>query len=135
MAQYIYLDGTFVHPNYFKQLLIVLIYDKATQKRYPMMYILLNSKFLQAYLIALNSLKNIITKYGSVKLNLNSITVDYEEGLITAIDTIFPHVKIIRCYFHYMHNIEKNARKVMKQLYLLLKVYQKYHIFIIKIKI
>ena len=42
---------------------------------------------------------------------MKSTTIDFEEGLITAIDTIFPHVKIIRCYFHYMHNLEKNARK------------------------
>ena len=112
MAQHIYLDGTFVHPNNFIQMLVILIYDEATQSRYPAAYILLNSKFLQAYLISLNSLKTIITKYGSVKLNLKSITVDFEEGLITAIDIIFPHVKIIGCFFHYMHNLEKYARKL-----------------------
>ena len=45
MAQHIYLDGTFVHPNNFIQMLVILIYDEATQSRYPAAYILLNSKF------------------------------------------------------------------------------------------
>ena len=109
LTHHIYLDRTFIHPNNFKQLLVVLIYDEGTKSRYPAAYILLNSKLLQSYLISLNSLKNIITKNGSIKLNLKSITVDFEEAIITALDTIFPQIKIIGCFFHYTQNIEKNV--------------------------
>ena len=62
-----YIDGTFVRPSGFSQLLVILFYDISTKSRYPGAYILLNSKLYQSYLIALNSFKNIISKYNSIK--------------------------------------------------------------------
>ena len=65
----IYIDGTFVHPDKFKQILIILCYDDITKKRYPGANILINSKYEQTYIISLNSLKNIITKNYNLKFN------------------------------------------------------------------
>ena len=66
-ANHYYIDRTFVRPSGFTQLLVILFYDISTKSRYPGAYILLNSKLYQSYLIALNSFKNIISKYNSIK--------------------------------------------------------------------
>lgn len=54
-TKHIYIDGTFVFPCEFKQLIIILFYDFNTGARYPGEYILINSNYYQSYLIALNS--------------------------------------------------------------------------------
>lgn len=48
-----YIDGTFVHPVEFKELLIILFYDITTASRYPGSYILLNSKNTQGYFFSI----------------------------------------------------------------------------------
>jgi len=110
-TRHIYIDGTFVFPCEFKQLIVILFYESITEARYPGAYILLNSKYYQSYLIAFNAFKNIITKYNSIKINIESITVDFEEGLINSLTQIFIGCRIIGCFYHYMSNIEKNAKR------------------------
>ena len=63
-----YIDGTYIFPNSFKQTIIILFYDIITKSRYPGAFILLNSKLYQGYLIAFNAFNNIITKYNSIKI-------------------------------------------------------------------
>ena len=79
-----------------RQLLDILFNDNTTKARYPFCYILLNSKLFQSYLIALNSFKTKISKYNIIKLNIESITLDYEIGLISTVTKIFPKVSIIK---------------------------------------
>ena len=71
-ATHFYIDGTFVRPEGFSQLLVILFYDNTTKARYPGCYILLNTKLFLSYLIALNSFKTILTKYNSIKLNIEA---------------------------------------------------------------
>ena len=66
----------------------ILFYEDNTSNRYPGAYILLNSKFYQSYLLSLNSLKNIITKYNNITIKLESISLDFEDGLINAVAQI-----------------------------------------------
>ena len=111
---HIYIDGTFIHPIEYSQLLVIIFYESNTNKRYPGAYIL-NSKLFQAYIISINPLKNIKTKYNSVELKLKSITIDFEGGLYKAITRIFPNARIVGCFYHYMHNLTKNACKAKFQ--------------------
>ena len=105
-----YIDETYIFPLGFKQTIIILFYDELTKIKYPGAYILINSKLYQGYLLAFNAFNNIITKYNSINIKLESITIDFEEGLIKALHAIYPKIKLIGCFFHYMFNLDKKAR-------------------------
>ena len=104
-----YIDGTFIFPQDFKQLIVVLYYDSITNAKYPGAYILINSKLFQSYLLVFSAFKNILTKYNSIEIKLETITVDFETALINALREIFKNIKIIGCYFHYMQALDRNA--------------------------
>ena len=53
-----------------------------------------------------------MTKYNSIEIKLETITVDFETALINALREIFKNIKIIGCYFHYMQALDRNARKL-----------------------
>ena len=91
-------------------MLIILFYDSKTNTHYPGAFILINNTYYQSYCLAINAFKNIITKYNSKILKLESITVDFEESLIKAVTNVFNKIRIIACFNHYMYNLEKNAR-------------------------
>ena len=110
-AIHMYIDGAYIFPNGFKQTIIILFYDIITKSRYPGAFILLNNKLYQGYLIAFNAFNNIIIKYNSIKIKLETISIDFEDALINALQIIFPKVKLIGCFFHYMFNLDKTARK------------------------
>ena len=74
--------------------------------------ILVYSKLFQAYILSINALKNIITKYNSAELKFESITIDFEEGLYKDITIIFPNACIVGYFYHYMHNLTKNAHRL-----------------------
>ena len=44
-------------------------------------------------------------------INIESINLDYEAGLISSINKILPKIRIIGYSFHYMNNLEKNSQK------------------------
>ena len=50
-AKYFYIDGTFHHPPEFKQLLIIMYKDIITNLKIPGIYILLNGKNKELYMI------------------------------------------------------------------------------------
>ena len=63
-------------------LLYLFYFHPHTLSKYPEAYILFNSKYCQAYLLVINSFKNIISKYNSIEIKLESTSLDFEEGLI-----------------------------------------------------
>lgn len=83
-----YLDVTYVSTKEFYELLILIYLDINSKKKIPGVYILLNSKFENSYIIVLKALKKIITCENR-KLNFYSITLDFEEALINAANKVF----------------------------------------------
>ena len=106
-----YIDDTWIYPNGFKQLIIILYYDEIGKKRFPVLYALVNNKTLEGYLELFKKIKAKITIENRKKLNLESYSTYYEISLLTALKTIFKDVKQIDCYFHFSKNIRKNAIK------------------------
>ena len=60
-SEHFYIDGTFVYPAGFKQLIIILYYEKKSCKRYPGLFALINNKSQNGYIKLFQSIKNIIT--------------------------------------------------------------------------
>ena len=85
--------------------------DINTKKKIPGAYILLNSKFENSYIIVLKALKKILTCEDSVKLNVYSITLDFKEALMNAVNKVFPKIRIVGCLFHYVKQIRLKLGK------------------------
>ena len=58
--------------------------DLNFSKRYPALFCLINNKNKECYKEVFKDIKNIITIENSVKINLKSITMNFEIGLIEA---------------------------------------------------
>lgn len=106
-----YIDGTWIYPRGFKQLIIILYYDKNSKKRYPGLFALINNKTIEGYLELFNKIKSIITIENTKELKLESYSIDFEKALITSLGLIFKGIRQIGCYFHYCKNIRKSALK------------------------
>ena len=114
-AEHFYIDGTFVYPKGFVQLIVILYYDNKTKKRYPGLFALINNKKEAGYIYLLNSIKRIITLEDSKLMNLKSITLDFEAGLINAVEAVFPDIRIIGCFYHFVRAIKYNFKKLYKE--------------------
>ena len=110
-ASHLYFDCTFIYPNEFSQLLIILYYDEEINMRSPGAYILLNNKTENGYYLALSNLKKILTLDNNVNLKLISYTTDYEKALYNALEKLFPDIRRIGCYFHYSYNLRKKLKE------------------------
>jgi len=107
----IFADCTFsVVPKEFKQLLILMIYDEATQLYLPIFYVLLQSKHEDAYYEALHQCIR-STKY---KMNANSFTSDYELPLIKSLKMQFTKANPALCSFHHKQCLKKRLEKKTK---------------------
>ena len=109
-SPHLYFDGTFVYPSDFKQMIIILYYDTAINKKSPAAYILLINKNETSYLLTFKALKKIITLEGESDLSMIFYTTDYELALSNALETIFPNIRRFGCYYHYSYNIRENIK-------------------------
>ncbi len=55
--------------------------------------------------------KGLITIEKSVKIQLESISTDFEKGLMNAIKALFPDVRVRGCLFHYVKAIRQAMGK------------------------
>ena len=69
-------------------------------KKIPGSYILLNNKNESGYLKTLSEFRRLITIENTEKLNLTSISTDFENGIINAIKLVFPEIRHVGCLFH-----------------------------------
>ena len=60
-------------------------------------------------------MKRIITLEDSKLMNLKSITLDSEAGLINAVEAVFPDIRIIGCFYHFVRAIKYNFKKLYKE--------------------
>ena len=109
---HIYVDGTFICPNNFAQMLIVLGYDPIVEKKYPLSFILINNKNQLGYECTLKNFKDIITLGNKSKINIISYTTDFENALINAMKKNFSSCRGIGCLFHYSQALMRNIKSL-----------------------
>ena len=111
-AKHFYIDGTFVIPNDFMQVIIILYYDEELNKKYPGAYLGLNNKSEISYIKAFLEFKNILTNYGKDNLALLSYTTDFEKALMNACEYVFGvDIKPVGCLFHFGQSLIRKMRK------------------------
>ena len=106
--EHFYIDGTFLYPRGFKQLIVILYYDNKALKRYPGLFALINNKTENGYIEMFKSIFNILTIEDTRFFKLKSITTDFEPGLINALDKIKPDIRKVGCFYHFIRAIKKN---------------------------
>lgn len=111
-TKHLYIDGTFITTKDFKQLIIIMFFDESSKKKIPGSYILLNTKNESGYLKALSEFKRIITIEYTEDIKLNSISTDFEIGLIKSIKILFPKTRHVGCLFHYVQALYRNMRSL-----------------------
>jgi len=80
-------------------------YDDNSCKKVSGSYILINNKLFKGYTLALNAFKRILTGGDKLQINLYSITINFEVGLIEAVQYVFPKCRILGCLFHYIKQV------------------------------
>ena len=110
-AEHWYLDGTFIHPPGFRQILLIMYLDIITNKRIPGFYCLLNSKKEILYSKVLDSIKTIITSNNNIEIKLKSVTLDFERGLNKSFIKYFPNIHIVGCLYHYKQILLRKLKK------------------------
>ena len=86
---HIYIDGTFLNPPGFVQLIVILYRDESSGKRYPGLFALINNKKEAGYIYLLEKIKLILTLENSSILELLSYTIDFEKALINITEKIY----------------------------------------------
>lgn len=107
-----FIDCTFKSvPKPFYQCMIIMIYENATESYIPMFYVLMQSKYTGAYNAALY---HCICHIGRNKFDAITVTCDFEQALITAINDNIENAVIIGCLFHW----KQAMRRKMLQLHI-----------------
>ena len=81
-AEHIYIDATFITTKDYYQLLIIMAFNKLLDLKIPYIYALMNNKCEKAYDLVLTEISNLITLNDTIKIKVQSITSDFELGLI-----------------------------------------------------
>ena len=111
-SSHFYIDGTFVYPKGFKQLIVILYYDSDLNKRFPGLFALINNKKENGYLELFRKIYDIISINKTKEISLKSYTIDFEIGLINVCKSIFKNVKCVGCYYHYTRAIWEYAKNI-----------------------
>ena len=88
-SKHFYIDGTFLYPKGFSQLIVILYIDDKSGKRYPGLFALINNKKEEGYKYLFSKIKYILTLENSSPLNLQTDYIDFEKALINATKDIF----------------------------------------------
>ena len=97
-AQSLFIDATVsIAPKPFYQCLAMMIFEETLQIFLPILYILMTNKSQKMYRNALEW----VFKLSNRRINPKTVTCDFEQALMNAVDGIFPFSKIIGCFFHW----------------------------------
>ncbi|CAG9319131.1 unnamed protein product [Blepharisma stoltei] len=108
-----YMDGTFkVIPAGFYQLLTILIIDPQSQHYMPTCFIAMSSKHTFLYQAVFEKIK-LITQVNSLKLKVESFTINFEKSLMLAVKNCFPGKKIVGCLFHFSQSLNREGKKII----------------------
>ncbi|GLV46359.1 hypothetical protein CBL_20707, partial [Carabus blaptoides fortunei] len=73
---------------------------------YPVMYVLMSNKSIDAY-------RSVLTYFHNECINgieIQSVMADYESAVRSAVTEIFPNQQLHGCWFHFWKNVYKRAR-------------------------
>jgi hypothetical protein len=102
--KHFFVDCTFsCVPEPFTQLMIIMMYEQATDTYIPVFYVLMQSKLEVVYKLAINLCKTASDDLMQAK----SITCDFEIGLINALQFHFEKTIIVGCLFHWKQSIRR----------------------------
>jgi hypothetical protein len=102
-------DGTFrTSPALFTQSYYIHVWDEYSMK--PIIYSCCEDKKQESYEELLQSLLVYATKKKLV-LNPSTVLIDFEQGMVNAINNVFPQALVKGCHFHYAQNIWKKVKK------------------------
>ena len=111
-SNHILIDCTYIFPVGYAQTMIIMYYDTIIYRFIPGIFVLINNKTSNGYQHIFRDIIEIIQSYEKeikTKLNWASITTDFENGLIKAIDleiiNKYDNITHYRCFFHYLKNI------------------------------
>ena len=107
----IFIDGTWYRPKGMCQILIFMFKDSLTKEKIPGLFVVTNNKTEELYASLLHKIKLILTQNNIYKLGFQYIISDNEIALINSINSVFPEIRRISCFFHYAQNIRKNLSK------------------------
>ena len=85
--------------------------NQKSNKRYPGLFALINNKKESGYRYLFTTIKRIITLENTKNLKLKHITTDFGKGLINAIISVFPCVKLIGCFYHFVRAVKENFKR------------------------
>ena len=106
-----YIDGTFtITPCNYSQLITFAIRDPNTGYIKPALWALLDSKDEECYYHLFKVVKDIADASGTLKWNLASVTLDFEQALINAFSRIFVETRVIGCLFHLKQALYREAQ-------------------------
>ena len=108
-ANHFFIDGTYFKPTLYLQTIIIMYIDIITGCKIPGIYALLSNKNLESYNSLLEYVSQIINQ--NKKNNEITITIDFEEALITSVNKYFPNFRKIGCYYHFKQALYRNAQK------------------------
>ncbi|CAF3764873.1 unnamed protein product [Rotaria magnacalcarata] len=102
-------DGTFrTSPALFTQSYYFHVWDEFSMK--PIIFSCCEDKSEESYRQLLQSLFTHATK-NNIVLNPSTILIDFEQGMVNAINDVFPHALVKGCHFHFAQNIWKKIKK------------------------
>ena len=106
---HLYIDGTFIYPPGFNQLIVILYRDENSGVRYPGLFALINNKKYEGYIYLFEKINFLITVENTIELNLVSYSIDFEKALINATNKVFKNKRQVGCFYHYCRNIRERA--------------------------
>ena len=105
----IYLDGTFKTAPY-PYLQFYTIHGMYHGFVVPLVFCLVTGKTTAQYRQIFQHLKNEIHRLVGVRWNPGQFVLDFEQAMITAIETELPRAKISCCYFHFTQSLWRHIQ-------------------------
>ena len=105
-----FMDGTFrVAPPFYKQ--IFTIHALLQSKVLPLIYCILIDKKAETYTSVFRKIRDLCLEHNLI-LTPNLITLDFEKGLIVALQQEFPQSRLRGCYFHFCQAVFRQVQKL-----------------------
>lgn len=103
-----YIDGTFqTVPDPFYQMVTIMVLDQGSKMYHPCVHFLLTAKTSVLYFIMIQFLINL----SNWEFDPSLVSLDFEEGLVGAIEEQFPDADISGCEFHWKACIQDRCKK------------------------
>ena len=111
-SNHLFLDGTFKScPEPFAQLYSVHTQSPISNNTIPVLYSFLPNKTKNIYKLFFNELRTVAVNNDLI-LNPNFITLDFEQGAISALKQVFPATTLKGCNFHFNQCLFRKIQEI-----------------------